>query len=977
MVTMKQTVFAVAALVLLSMCPGEHGVEREARAQAPARPVNNARLLPSLTPGDPSGFPDSAMWTAAERASAVVYAQRNDGGPVYVLTKRELVYGALPWVGTPANATPPSGRPGQTTAPGMTTRPTYAGVTPYPDRNDLSVVGFEVPQLPLGDYSVWVENGPAASAGTPMPFKQTIRIEPMLTWLASSEQVLPDTDVEIQIGIAGPQFPPPVKGSLAAKLTTMQQFQTIPIAKGLISSTRQEAKLSSFGASSSSGMSLKLPSNPALAASKPIRAVVSLSGFSPDVLQQDLPATPTTTIEGRERVRFRFTSTATTRAGAANVRFDAPGFLPAIARIEKYLPPPPPPPPPGKVMPVVFVPGTAGSYLRYADGEPLWLTDNNLDRHNGRSSTAFNRAGLGTNGAGGTVVQAPKVLGSLDIGVGAADYFSSFGGVIQPFKVEEVYAEFLAWADQRFRTQDGRKLFYEAPYDWRKAGSPENARAIDAVVERAKREHGADQVILVAHSLGGIVSRDYLRRLAGRESGLSGAPTKIAQLIAVGTPWLGAPKTARALLWGYNFDVGEAEYFTGKDDVRMMPASQNDDAMFQLVPNSPPPAGSLRFPGRYSLLDLGKCKELAKNWPAVWQQLPSPEFHAFYREARAGRVPNLNRLAEFTSVYGWTQAEFDTFLNGVNPTLKSQTQSWRGQMFGAFDFGVPHYLIAGIVSPNAPAVGDTTDMQIARPEHLNSRLKGAGRPKTLAADYLYEMWTDEYFATDTGRNWGDGTSPLLSASAGAYLDSLSTAPANLTRLRALLGPGADATKVGLGSMWKNGDQIYFGHSSMLNDPEVRGQLWKRIGEVYAAKNARPLGGIDARVVRDLKLEVKTKANGRPWNDYGTFHIVRAQFRGLVFPLNETGNGTGFGLGSGETLTISVQDAVIKDERGWWRRPLESDFEGQTLKFTMPGVDDWVCSSVRFFANGKEVLNDQRDFRLNGDNSRRTSAMTKP
>jgi hypothetical protein len=297
-------------------------------------------------------------------------------------------------------------------------------------------------------------------------------------------------------------------------------------------------------------------------------------------------------------------------------------------------------------------------------------------------------------------------------------------------------------------------------------------------------------------------------------------------------------------------------------------------------------------------------------------------------------------------------------------------------MFGPFDFGVPHFLIAGVVSQASDTVGDWTDMQMARPEHLPASMRNPRRPTGLAADYLYEMWSDSYFATDSGKQWGDGTSPLLSASAGAYVD-LSTYTPNLTRARSLLGPNTQAISVGLKSKWKNGEEVFLGHSSMLNDDDVRGNLWKQVLNVYREKNAPALGGVDAKVVRKLKIEVRTKANNRPWNDYGTYHIVRAQFRGLVFPLNEAGNGTAFGLGSGETLSIEAEDATIKDERGWWRRPLETDFEGQTLKFSMAGVDDWVCANVRFFADGKQVLNDDRDFRLNGDNSRKTSAMSKP
>ena len=77
------------------------------------------------------------------------------------------------------------------------------------------------------------------------------------------------------------------------------------------------------------------------------------------------------------------------------------------------------------------------------------------------------------------------------------------------------------------------------PYDWRKGACDENAAAIDAKVEQALRTTGAKQVVLIAHSLGGLVCRDYISR--------GDNARKVRALIAVGTPWLGARRPAGAL----------------------------------------------------------------------------------------------------------------------------------------------------------------------------------------------------------------------------------------------------------------------------------------------------------------------------------------------------------------------------------------------------------------------------------------------
>lgn len=932
----------------------------------PTAQVAGARLLTSLSPGDTTGFPESTDWSTTERTNCVVYLQAKDGGPTYVLNKRAAHYGALPWVGARL-PTAPNPRPG-TPAPAPTT---VRGVSPHPDRDPLPVVAFEVPQLPLGDYLVWVEDGPSTTT------RHALRIEPRLLAIPSTDRVFPGDDFDVVLQIAGPAFPPPLKGSLAARLgKTASAFQAFETLKGSLVYTRKpivlhKATTTSLSPKPPTG-AIQLGKRP-IASSLQVKATVSLVGFNPAIVNPTPPQNDPIHLEGRKHHRVTFTTTQETREATLNIRFEAPGFLPGLVTVDKVLRPPPPPPPPGKLIPIVFVPGTAGSFLAYSDGEPLWLTEHNLDRHNFKTTTAFARADLDAQGGGGTPVRATKSLGSLPISVGAADYWESLGGALQPYIVQDVYAEFLAWADRRFVTREGRKLFYEAPYDWRKAASLDNARLIDAVVERARREHGADQVILLAHSLGGIVSRDYVRRLSQPGSGLAGTAAKVAGIIAVGTPWLGAPKTARALLWGYNFDVGESEWVGGLGDIRTLPDPNNDDATFRVVANST--ANALRHPGRYSMLDLARCKALAKNWPAVWQQLPTPELHTFYREALGGRQ-TLNRINDFTSVYGWSQGDFDQFLASVNSTLDSQTRAWRASMFGAFDFGVPHFLIAGLVSPKATRVGDWTDMQMGRPEHLPVPLRAAPRPALLGPDYLFEMWTDTYFATDTGKHWGDGTSPLLSATAGAYREASTTTP-DLARARGLLGPNTEVRTVSLQNFWYREEEHFVSHASMLNDRNVRDLVWARVGEIYRAKNTPELAGQNATVVRSLEIEVKTKPNAKLWHNNGTIHIVYAQFRGLIFPLNELGNGSGFGLGAGETLSIEVQDAVIKDERGWWRRPVTTDFEGHTVDLFMPGFDDWVAASVRFIADGKVVLNDTRGFTLTGDNRHRTLPMTRP
>src|SRR5262249_42018359 len=108
-----------------------------------------------------------------------------------------------------------------------------------------------------------------------------------------------------------------------------------------------------------------------------------------------------------------------------------------------------------------------------------------------------------------------------------------------------VYGDFIGWAKRQWAGSGG---FYDVPYDWRKGACTESDRAIDSKVNQALNESRAAQVVLVAHSLGGLVARHYLCQ--GQNA------RKVRALLAVGTPWLGTPKTARALRYGLSFGLG-------------------------------------------------------------------------------------------------------------------------------------------------------------------------------------------------------------------------------------------------------------------------------------------------------------------------------------------------------------------------------------------------------------------------------------
>lgn len=77
-------------------------------------------------------------------------------------------------------------------------------------------------------------------------------------------------------------------------------------------------------------------------------------------------------------------------------------------------------------------------------------------------------------------------------------------------------------------------------YDWRK--SPFSAVPdLDIKVDRALRTSRKKKVVLMAHSMGGLVARAYVEA----------HPDKVDRVVTIGTPFLGAPKPWLALAHGY------------------------------------------------------------------------------------------------------------------------------------------------------------------------------------------------------------------------------------------------------------------------------------------------------------------------------------------------------------------------------------------------------------------------------------------
>jgi pimeloyl-ACP methyl ester carboxylesterase len=124
----------------------------------------------------------------------------------------------------------------------------------------------------------------------------------------------------------------------------------------------------------------------------------------------------------------------------------------------------------------------------------------------------------------------------------------------------------------------GETLF-PFPYDWRK-DIDLTAEDLHTLVGQAQVASGQDQVVIVAHSMGGLVARNYL---------FTYGTNNVDQLITLGTPYLGAPKVAKVLEagdnWGIGRHLGSTILGVGASPLQMQELARNFPTSYQLMPS--------------------------------------------------------------------------------------------------------------------------------------------------------------------------------------------------------------------------------------------------------------------------------------------------------------------------------------------------------------------------------------------------------
>lgn len=201
-------------------------------------------------------------------------------------------------------------------------------------------------------------------------------------------------------------------------------------------------------------------------------------------------------------------------------------------------PTPSPAPSPLSKTPLILIPGIGGSELKVNE-DTFWSKD---DGHGG----IFNHAYAKDEKIWVNEGEAAKL--------GEDDYFDVLkmksDGINSEANIEltgniysGAYQETINFFESNGYTLD--KDFFVFPYDWRKDIAL-TAILLDTKINEIKSQTGSTKVDIIAHSMGGLVARNYIQDAPRAQN--------VRKLFTLGTPHLGTPYFIKALRYGVQLE---------------------------------------------------------------------------------------------------------------------------------------------------------------------------------------------------------------------------------------------------------------------------------------------------------------------------------------------------------------------------------------------------------------------------------------
>ncbi|MDP4001139.1 MAG: hypothetical protein Q8P83_02775 [bacterium] len=285
--------------------------------------------------------------------------------------------------------------------------------------------------------------------------------------------------------------------------------------------------------------------------------------------------------------------------------------------------------------PVLIIPGITGTELLNSSDELIWP---NISRMFGDINDQFltDNLSLDETGNSKNSIISGEVIKTIFVKIrdDPVPIIDIFSGLIDGLKVDEYVI--------------GESLFF-FPYDWR-LDLNITRNELDKKIEQIKSSTGFSKINIIAHSMGGLLTEEYI---------FENGADSIDKLIFVGTPHLGAPKSAKVLLHGDHYSI--------------------------------------------PWLEEDRIKEIARNSPAVYQLLPSPN----YFENFTGYISPF-RFFSGPSMLNYDDTKQFLINRGANEVLLDRAEEFFAQNLYAQDFGdIEVHNIAGCKTPTQAAYSYT------------------------------------------------------------------------------------------------------------------------------------------------------------------------------------------------------------------------------------------------------------------------------
>lgn len=232
-------------------------------------------------------------------------------------------------------------------------------------------------------------------------------------------------------------------------------------------------------------------------------------------------------------------------------------------------------------QPVILIPGIAGTELAMGD-ELIWL---NLEKVLWPLGDTFLDAlEMNPEGSSKNEIRVVDVMRVKElVGVPVFKYFSTILNALSSIGYQE-----------------NTDLFV-FPYDWR-VDNKMTSEILNKKINEITGSSGT-KVDVVAHSMGGLIAKQYIHNHSS---------SKIDHLIFMGTPHLGAPKSAKSLIFGDDMGVRFGVSFLNEGEVKKI--TQNMPAVYQLLPSKEyvNQAGSY-LTDWFTKLDFTRSKNFLQN----------------------------------------------------------------------------------------------------------------------------------------------------------------------------------------------------------------------------------------------------------------------------------------------------------------------------------------------------------------------------